>query len=178
MGDFFQGWKRRIGCALLLVTLAFMCGSARSYALRDHLSFPVTRSGHLWMISESGVLFFFWTDLPPGSLVFGDTGWIWISGPVQPRKIDESAPADSSGVRWPFGYDVQYDPSPLKFWWIEHWIVALSLTCVSAVLLLAKPRTTSRPATRYFEPELGSSDRQPATAGLQKLSFIDISSQS
>ena len=56
MGDFFKGWKRKIGVMTLLMGLVFAAGWVRSYVLYEKFCYRIERfsTSHLHLYSTNG----------------------------------------------------------------------------------------------------------------------------
>ena len=175
MGDFFQGWRRKVGLLTLLMACVFMAGWVRSLFMRDDFGF--------WHGSENTVL----TTYPSGLLcVRRECGeqvaapWNWTCRPQEADETAESIVLSEvlHAIEWRqqwFLIEVgvaKFDPitAMLKtvtnerhnreviarfprinrqtFLKIPYWSIVGTLTLISAYLLLIKPRkSTSKKIT-------------------------------
>jgi hypothetical protein len=111
MGDFFHGWRRKLGIAALLFTLLLTIVWMRRYYVND-----------LFIVQDAG---FYWESRLDGF----DWGWDWR--PEVPGPAVEWCYADLSKLR----------PKKRKPLDVSYWPCVLVSTFLSAYLLLAKPPT-------------------------------------
>ena len=141
MGEFFKGWRRKIGVLTLVMACVFMGGWVRSSVMIDCLT--VSKGwwfGTEYFMSSNGLCAWYTsiaTDFPAiqwRSAYHDDpeyqttqiprTKWSWIDyGMSLGDVIDENDYA-----------------SRLKIWVAPYWSIVVPLTLISAYLLLSKPR--------------------------------------
>ena len=144
MGDIFKGWRRKIGVLTLVLACAFMIGWVRSVFCEDVLTlinFP-----RQWAVdSLSGHFGLFTWENPEDRFRFAPIIH-WDRFPMFPahesvtEELIQSAVNNSSGY---FGRDVV--SHTIISIVVPYWSIVLSLTALSAFLLLAKP---GQPAQR------------------------------
>jgi hypothetical protein len=154
MGQYFQGWRRKIGVASLATACVFMVGWIRSFGVDDYLNAWAGRQSvglkhyyNLWsLVSADGTLFL---------------GRIWYQSP-DAAEIDDGE-RDYRYPQWSVSYDSEFPNGDLRFIWhlcgfgvyercpndpnngglrllIPYWSIVIPLTLLSAYLLLSKPR--------------------------------------
>ena len=154
MREVFRGWRRKIGCVMLVMACLAMVAWMRSLFIQDWFSLPIRSAP--WLLSR-----------PSGLTIAieGDEGppysFTWNSMPTD--KTASTDPFafvaefhrifyvyDEKGLdwRWDFigfhfcGYLHQGGGIGNSFRWyvIPYWSIALPPTLLSAYLLLSKPR--------------------------------------
>lgn len=133
MGDFFKGWRRKLGCVALLMACAMMGAWMRSQFTSDvacwsmgHESEVVISSNGMlswWRLGMQGPVPRFWN---PNFVSQGNDGTYYFT--VRDWGV-ELGPADSLSI--------------------PYWPFVIPLTFVSAYLILWKPRkakTSDQPA--------------------------------
>lgn len=159
MNDFFYGWRRKVGCASLVMALAFMALWIRCPLNIDATEIEIGASIVTLASNQNGV-WFVKSDLPDG---------LYYPSRLRGVSHDFTLP----GKRMPFSDDVfrhlgKWDwqrqqrsdwqgfhiarftkESPisgmhLTFLVIPHWIVTVPMTALSAYLLLWNPRGPER----------------------------------
>lgn len=148
MGEFFKGWRRRIGLLTLLISCVFMVGWVRSQNFVDLVVFPgkifpkgnsifscastdsAVECQRLWGDSDASNFSGVWKSFPndahqrahrhDGYISEWHRGWCGF-------LIDEG--------RWG-----QPTTHRLRVWVVPYWSIVIPLTLLSAWLLLSKPR--------------------------------------
>ena len=147
MGEFFKGWRRKIGVVTLLMALAFMAGWVRSLSNMDIVCLPADRHTLIFLASEHQSITFqheshMNTNLPWECLD-------WISGPAKIPDPDKDQThwlwkwhgfAFADGINYP---DIPPTFQPAMIWVIPYWSITIPLTLISLFLLLSKPRKTT-----------------------------------
>jgi hypothetical protein len=142
MPDFFRGWKRKLGCVVLLLACAFMAVYLRSCSVLDLLMFSAGRQSMVMFVSRDGA--FTWVCW---GLSF-DEFPSWQTGPLS----DTLDPAhcydeltDAVGNKPPTSFCL----GPISFW-----SIIIPLTLLSAWMLLSKPRKPKPipPASEDLKP--------------------------
>lgn len=146
MREFFRGWRRKLGCVLLTISLASMGGWIRSLSLQDQII----------VARHDSVQFF--TSMN-GALVWSRSSPYYLSASIRwSSKEFNKAMLDSwygAEVRWKwqrFGFDFgagsYTDKSSVggvftrrvELWQVPYWAVTVPLTLISSYLILGKPR--------------------------------------
>lgn len=117
MGEFFHGWRRKLGCVALVMAGLLASGWVRSHSCFDraHMDWP-SRSERHYVGSEKGRIW--WMCIPYNPPVYS-VGW-------ETEMIYRATQCD-----WRFDEDS---------WVIPYWPLAVPLTLLSAYLILWKPR--------------------------------------
>lgn len=173
MGEFFHGWRRKVGGAALVLALVFMAGWVRS--LKNLESVQLTRTKGLTrsyvrhaIISVDGKLGVFrvhHSSLP-------QMGFEWISLPFSAvygsRAVDAATIFNVNGNgnvflgHWQFiGVDCGKSASTFDpmihtcFLLVPYWLIIFPLTAISAWLLLTgRPRLSTLGMTHKFYSQL------------------------
>jgi hypothetical protein len=142
MGEFFRGWKRKVGCVTLAAACVFALGWIRSYERRDFLNLRLGNS--VIRIASLGAHFKFIHVTPAADNQFG-----WDSYPEQPG-YDPTKDLE--------GYDLQWHAHFLGFYCgcgilnsslrttiftTPYSSIVIPLSLLSAWCLLTKPRSKS-----------------------------------
>ena len=138
MGDFFHGWRRKVGVLTLLLACVLMGGWIRSLTSFEGVAIP-RGSG---MVSVFGSLL--------GNLVWGrfdDASMnriYWESSPLPKSAVQPLAFDQAYQVKWQFcgfGHAIRSVSTTIeaKYWFISYWSIVVPLTLLSAFLLLSNP---------------------------------------
>lgn len=153
MGEFFKGWKRKVGVVTLVMALVFMGGWIRSRSKSDLLMVRFGESAILNFSSDQcglGWAFGTWfgTSFPIS------TGW--TSRPINPSRTADPLADHVPACRWDFA-GFHFGSSGTNLFrirfaacYMSYWHIVVPLTLLSAYLLLTKPhklnqRQTSEP---------------------------------
>jgi len=158
MGDFFCGWRRKIGVVTLVMACAFAAGWLRSLNTQDSYSVPISSIGCPSVHSSRARLGFgneYPRIIPPLGLEVA-TGWVSLplgddmSNDVIPRMLED----DWIGAwKWSCGefhfltsrFDNENGRAAVVRWYVfPYWSIVIPLTLLSAWLLLSKPRKATR----------------------------------
>ncbi len=143
MGDFFQGWRRKTGLALLAMALLLTVAWSRSFVIHDQVVIMNKQSLH-GVKSFSGNLR--WARRTPAAT----TAWVqWISDDATKYRLMD--PWIDCDVEWcwkwgefNFGVGtwrlVESGRSEIAQWIVPYWSFVLPLTLLSAFLIFSKPR--------------------------------------
>jgi len=162
MGEFFKGWRRKIG-VLTLVTACAMSGMwIRSLTIRDVLAWKCFNVDFAIRSFEAGLGWQRYSPSDPNTSV----GWLTDSGKkffyFDPWWTYENfdVVATTSRMDWAgfnFGsieWTTLTDPpkkGAFAVWIIPYWSLILPLTLLSAYLLVAKPRVAK--PKKFAEPD-------------------------
>ena len=147
MGEFFKGWRRKIGVVTLVMACVFAAGWIRSFTITDEI----------------------WT-VTPNSVRYGIASW---QGGVEYSKLKYVAvlkpqwgraaqPIGGNSKRttqspWVFHGRIESNnggPTHLHGLGVPYWSIVMPLTLLSAWLLFSKPRqSTSVKITEPFPNE-------------------------
>ena len=152
MGEFFRGWRRKIGVLTLLMACVFVAGWVRSSISRDWIAFD---AGKHWVVfgSDSQRLYCM-VDYSKNYVNKDGATWKVPSfGTAVRSKNDPLAPAslDDSSRSWSrywLGFAIwqktYWDFYQSTLYVIPYWSVVIPLTLASAFLLLTKPRQSTQ----------------------------------
>lgn len=128
MSALFQGWRRRAGCALLVVACALMVAWLRSYLSADDV-LRLTSNGQLY--SHNGSVSWNMTSV--------DDAFANVSGPqfMRPRVIWRNEFFGFVGTEI-----VIYGRRTIQYW-VPYWSFVTPLTLLSGYLILWKSRQAS-----------------------------------
>ena len=160
MGEFFRGWRRKLGVVMLVMACVFTGMWVRGFAFEDAIRLGngqriVTRGRVLQTLSTSSRNGLIWKHEETDC----DMTWVagWQSRPVE--KMDEFDPVTdpvtsfvNSNVldwRWQLcGFDIGRfhgaTADRLSYWRISHSSITIPLTLISFWLLLTKPRKSNQ----------------------------------
>lgn len=148
MRSFFHGWRRRIGCATLILALAAMGMWIRTFHVDDDLW--ISPSSHLTYTiksKDSRVVLQEW-QRPSDS-----TAVSFRSQP--PSKLDTLLMGEVDW-RWEWhGFAFgDHDSLGVRLWTVPYWSIVLSLTLLSACLILPQAHHTPKRESRQSVAEL------------------------
>lgn len=148
MRDFFRGWRRKVGVALLIVSCAFAAGWVRSLWISDQLTYVVGTRPCESCLSVNGFLVWvsFRSDKP---LAENTTSAVRWNGGIKVSPSDfnnQDAPRQlviDWTYRWPMfgaGRMRQYSNPNRSLMYVAYWSIVVPLILISAYLLLRTPR--------------------------------------
>lgn len=163
MGDFFKGWRRKIGCMTLVMACGFAGLWIRGHAIKDVYQFGNGR-GPVYdtVVSSRYGLMWFRYEATDGSGYSWNPGWFAI--PINASTelhSEECKIVHDIKWRWSgWGFDFcdsgKGDRIHVVHRNIPYWSLALPLTALSAFLLLTKPRKTTPKKTNEPIPAEGA----------------------
>ena len=155
MGDFFYGWRRKIGCVTLVMACVFMSGWVSSIRASHAIAYSVTDTSLTQLTSRDATLTFRWilSEFPVRGF-YGNNDKLLLVTPPNVHGV-LSVPIDEPTLtivgnefhwillagRLKIG-NVVAKVFPLRIFVciVPYWLIAIPLTFVSAYLLLVKPR--------------------------------------
>ncbi len=163
MGDFFHGWRRKIGVVTLMMAVVFATVWARGFVVLDEIWYDVRGHGKKWdrlFVSNQGYML-----LRDESVNGLELQWkpMWRKRPLQLFETFENIVRTDFAFRqhaetvWErewngFHFGERHRKRPnkphdrtLSYWVIPHWSIVMPLTLLSAWLLLSKPRVAKEP---------------------------------
>jgi len=155
MGDFIKGWQPKAGVVTLVVACVFAAGWIRSLAVSDTIVLTISNHTYVWLFSEVHTVEFaiFPTEY--------ELEWepYWYAGDIAQPDPD---PNVSTHWLWHwggFGFAESVTQcvktSPIidrcMLLSVPYWSIVISLTLLSAYLLLTKPRVAT--PTKTIEPD-------------------------
>lgn len=136
MKEFFHGWRRKVGLVTLVMACLFLCGWFRSFVICDSLGWSMSApASPIWGVSASGELFLV-AEIPVGWGTFKPSRSLWETMPAEP--LDRMIASDTKWSFRCFGFG--YARNQFQFIMFPYWSIILSLTFLSAYLILWKPR--------------------------------------
>ena len=154
MGEFFKGWRRKIGIVTLVMACVFAVGWVRSHFTDDTIIFSV---GKTWLFNfESNQC-----GLGARAAAYGTDistfKMMWTSHPINPSEstdpmVNVSVPVRLDGGQFHFGCKGMdlFQRRYFAICFVPYWSVVIPLTLLSAYLLLSKPRKST--PTKITEP--------------------------
>ena len=166
MGEFFLGWRRKIGMVTLLMACLLSACWFRSYSINDTISIPIRHTEYLQVASSNQHLIF-------GSVLMTTIDGegtqrlpLWMANPTEftgvrrrqwrfatfgdrhlDKYFDNARPNLGMGRDWKrmrtpsSEFTIDYRYVGTVYWWF-----VIPLTLLSAWLLLSKPRSkTAKP---------------------------------
>jgi hypothetical protein len=139
MGNFFEGWRRKLGVLTLLMACVFAAGWVRSFRFSEWLAFPSgTNRGEMLGWLDCHVIWCTGLNLKAEDMEDLPT---WSSEDFQ--SLDNFVNGASTMEKREFGGFVWInDPEDVSALIVPFWSIVIPLTLVSAYLLLSKPRYT------------------------------------
>ena len=156
MREFFRGWQRKTGLALLAMALLLTVAWFRSVGIRDRVVFDTYGIHHIVCSSEGKLDWFRYVDPNMGKVIPQ-----WSSDNLAPEDQQKTFMLDGDVIRFTnetnwrilgVGYragEEFEDRRCFRQWAVQYWLFILPLTLLSAWLILAKPR----PAKTAKEPK-------------------------
>ena len=142
MGDFFKGWRRKVGCVTLVMACVMAAIWVRSFVIIDAVDlYPGSFTHHTWG-SRQGI--FSWSGREHGRIIPRRNQWrfTWENRPILPDEDWEVGRSPRSGWAWHVlgaYFRRQHDPEVIECEFRYGFVVA-PLTLLSAYLILWKPR--------------------------------------
>ena len=147
MRDFFGGWRRKIGCLMLVMACVFMIAWMRSLLFLDYISVtgwivPGEKSSWMFLSSEVGLEWERrWDEFESKREI--QIEWYSIAHRMN-HRTPRSGRYDTDS-HWEFcGFQTDKSETDGDFscnWVVPYWSVVLPLTLLSTwLLLLSKPR--------------------------------------
>ncbi len=148
MGEFFKGWRRKIGIVTLLMACVFMAGWVRSLAMCDVFRFPTGQHtcDDVFFVDNTVV----WRRNYEDQTEFVQKSLSWDRRPISdfhPAEEDRRIPWiwRQCGFGWyerwqGWGIGKIKDDPRDTLWIIPYRVIVIPLTLLSAILLLSKPR--------------------------------------
>ena len=170
MGEFFHGWRRKVGLMTLLMACLLSACWFRSYSINDTISIPISHTEYLQVASSNQHLIF-------GSVLLTTIDGegrerlpMWMANPTKvtgirhpqwrfatfgdrhlDKYLDKARPNIGMGRDWKrmqtrsSEFTIDYRYVGTMYWWF-----VAPLTLLSAWLLLSKPRKSKH--TKITEP--------------------------
>ena len=145
VGEFFNGWQRKAGLALLVMALLVLSGWYRSHRFKDVISIYSDDNTVHWLVSSTDELR--WIRLHSfHHAPIGTSRNCWRTYPVTPSPLNRFAGLHTHWhwgmVGFHFGeFDSGSPPIDRRgVWIVPYWALVLPLTLLSACLILVKPQ--------------------------------------
>ena len=155
MREFFRGWRRKIGCVTLLMSMGFMTLWVRSLSFVDAVSIPIAKHTLLNVSSDDQSVI-----CETQGIEFRELTWDFLQWDSGPRVV--TTPDGKYGIHWlwkwhGFGVgdgiafpDIPPSFSPATICSFPYWSLVVPLTLISLWLLLPKRRKS--PSKTNAEP--------------------------
>lgn len=155
MGEFFRGWRRKFGFALLVLAFLLMLVWLRGLDKVDFIAYPTgEQSWHEWSISD-GIIRFWMLDTNVAQYESVPASYRWTSWNIIAAHFING---DEQTYRWRTN-QYQAKIGPIWSWqipcqlFIRLWPIETLLIAVSAWLLFLKPDTRRRDLPLPDSPE-------------------------
>lgn len=155
MGEFFKGWRRKIGVVTLLMACVAVGGWVRSRVRHDLVMIP-------WA-NETFCVESMWGEIEFARLITQDnktkakwisneitpTNWRWLDDAGNPQAVDHLAELAEGEIAW------RWDWAGFHFgagqtanggeedYMVPYWSITVPFTLISAFLLLSKRRQST-----------------------------------
>ena len=152
MGDFFSGWRWKIGCLTLLMASVFMAGWVTSLANFNQVRFPLSTHQYLNLVSLEQSFRIVWECDKVESSTWSDAGFFSMSiqdcDNLEPDWRAHVGPDDFC-LNMPFRLRrkvdwVQPQTYSVRTMSLPYSTVVIPLTLLSALLLLSRPRKSNQ----------------------------------
>jgi hypothetical protein len=147
MFEVFRGWKRKSGCATLVISCVFAVGWVRSLKTFEEASYPLTNKTEWYFFSGGGLLEFGRCIAQSPPYLTGKSYWI-----VAPHQYHQDMSEGLKDIKWywrisNFGIGSSSRSNQLidEVVVMPYWSVVIPMTAISAWLLLSKPQTKIAP---------------------------------
>jgi hypothetical protein len=154
MGEFFKGWRRKVGSLTLVLALVFMVGWVRSFYVSDVILFPTANAMNTWISDKHGLVW----------LAMGQTN------EEHEEQMKEFDVPFVIAVAFPQSLDLRGWKLKSSFYGFEfferhrheltdrvqiipYWSLTIPLTVISFWLLLSKPNKSTQ--KKIAEPVTG-----------------------
>ena len=157
MGDFFNGWRRKIGVVALLMACVFLGGWFRNMTTYDAVSVPLGKQTKAVFLSVDHALVWVKIQSPDSAPAFPE----WESRPAITAQFKPLTDYRDYCSQW-CGLAIGDVPPTMaggdhiSFWVAPYWVVILSLTVFSVDLLLIKPKKSMPKSISDPTPAVGT----------------------
>ena len=149
MGEFFRGWKRKIGVVTLVMACVFMVGWLRSLSRFEYIDITFGNVTYGVVSMHSGLDFFRTKELNPTIV------WDFISFDSVELFIKTRDPENGTPWSPDFEFEWRWDWAGFHIGegryknpnrrdqdcMIPYWFIVIPLTAIAAWLILSKPHT-------------------------------------
>lgn len=139
MGQYFRGWRRKVGVVTLLFAVLFMAGWIRSKVTSDMLTFQFFENFDCPIHCFESSYGCFAYDQIVGSSYPAKVSW--ESCPIEDRR-DPWAPTQNRTWQWNCGLFELGQTADLylhRYVHIPYWVIVTPLTLISIWLLISRP---------------------------------------
>ncbi len=149
MGNFFHGWRRKIGVVTLLMACVFMAGWVRSLSVRDIKVLSWSNlSPHRFISQDATIAWQRFESSLPVILTPSQVESVAIMDPKHRGQFVEVRTCREGDYQWGFrgrGFSFGHLDSELSrirgsIWIVPYWSIVTPLTLLSACLLLSQRR--------------------------------------
>ncbi len=164
MGEFFRGWRRKVGCITLMLACVFAVAWVRSIGREEGGYLDSKGQTPLMICSRNNFLTIIIARHFTRPVVFTQLKFRWFDGSC-PEETNEdywtlanagfanivTKAQTFGGMMIGSAFDTSVS-NPLKKWFVSfpYWLINISLTFVSAYLLISKPQRASQ--KKLIEP--------------------------
>lgn len=143
MREFFYGWRRKVGCVMLVMALATAGMWMRSFLVLDSFGYDTSAPAlPIWFCSNDGTLIII-TEIPIGWDTFEPSLSMWET--EEPKSWNKFFPSD---IKWSFQWcGFGYARAEFQFLTFPYWSMTIPLTLLSTYLLLWMPRKKPKPGS-------------------------------
>ena len=153
MGEYFQGWRRKIGCITLMLACVFAAAWVRSIGREEGVYFDSKGQTPLMICSRNHFLTIIFASHFTRPVVFAQLKLRWFDGDCSGETNEEywtlanagfanvvTKARTVGGIMIGSAFDTSLS-NPLKKWFVSfpYWLITIPLTLISIWLLLSKP---------------------------------------
>ena len=158
MGEFFRGWKRKIGVLTLLIACVLMLGWVRSLSIEDAATLSGKTTHLILTSSQSKMVLTRHRDATGMTAASYQAGWtsnpitdVWASTPIEKERFWK---------RFGFNFEIGtvttvgfYQQAQVEYCnlVVPYWSIVIPLIMLSAFLLLSNPGPST--PTKFIEPK-------------------------
>ena len=128
MGEFFRGWRRKVGCVVMVMAIVPAGMWMRTTFAVDHMRLSIGNRSHT-LLSSQGC--FVWMSYDASPSPFG-----WGSDDISDTRV----PPSELVKLWRNALSAL----KVRIWYLPYMYSAIPLTLLSAYLILWKPRKSGR----------------------------------
>ena len=157
MGDYFRGWRRKVGVVTLLLACVFAAAWIRSIGREEGIYLDSNGQTPLMICSRNHFLTIIFSRHFTRPVVFTQLKLRWLDQTCSEETNEEywtlanagfanvvTKARTLSGMMIGSAFDTSLS-NPLKRWFISfpYWLITIPLTLVSAYLLVSEPNSST-----------------------------------
>ena len=137
MWEFFNGWKRSVGCGAMVMALASFCFWTRSILIEESVAFSIANRRHVIASMSNELIWWTWEE-PVKYEVAGMINWGDVPDPAE--SFDRLT--QRMNIRQAV-HTAVFAPNQVSVCRIPYWTIVGSLALLAAILMLWPRRKKS-----------------------------------